>query len=119
MKFDNALFYTDAILGNYDLETTLYVTQESNSWSVSSDQKYSDTTILPLKAPENAYFSTTFHQGQVSFASKVVRVNFYSLILGFGSQLSFFTGLTVLCIETMQGFSLKNSLIKRLYSNHD
>ena len=76
-----------------------------------------DKSAGTIKEPKNAYYSSTFYQGESKTKTKAKRATVYDVFKGFGGQLAFILNFTGLAIGSMQAFSLSNSLIKKLYSS--
>ena len=69
--------------------------------------------------PEKSYYSITLQASSVYISKKSSRTTFYDIFRDFGSLLSLTLKFTLLTISRMQGFSMHNSFIKRLYSTRE
>ena len=72
-----------------------------------------------VSEPEKSYYSITLQASSVYISKKSSRTTFYDIFRDFGSLLSLTLKFTLLTISRMQGFSMHNSFIKRLYSTKD
>lgn len=79
----------------------------------------SDIDTINQPVPKNSHLSYTFHQGQFKNKTSSKRKTIYDVMRSFGSLLAFTLRFTYMAIAQMQGFSLSNSLIKKLYSAED
>mmetsp|Transcript_6753 Transcript_6753/g.9228 ORF Transcript_6753/g.9228 Transcript_6753/m.9228 type:complete len:119 (+) Transcript_6753:137-493(+) len=86
-----------------------------DSWSIDvGNQK-----IKSIPEPKNSLVSLTYHQQNLVESTKAERFTLYSIFTTFGSLLALTIRFTLLLISHIQGFSLSNSLIKKLYSANE
>ena len=95
---------------------TLFSAVQDDSWIFPSNEKADESV---LHAPLNTYLSFTFHQNQLKRYTTAVRASLFEMFRDFGSLLALVIRFTSLAISTTQGFSLSNSLIKKLYSTDE
>ena len=110
-RFSNYWLYSDQLINNFHEFSTFDVHMD-DSWDTHDLTSFPTSVPFPKTCP----LSFTYHQQNMLRSTKAVRASCYNIFTTFGSLLALTIRFTLLAISHIQGFSLSNSLIKKLYS---